>query len=461
MKKNERLLWIGLFLVLTAVLVFQYTVKTVKAGDSNKAQQELILFSQVYQKILNEYVDKQKPDDLIHNAIDGMIKGLGDPHSALLKPKSYDNLKTETSGKYGGLGIVVGIRDNKLTVVSPMEDTPAEKVGIEAGDKIVKIEGTNAIGISLENAVNKLRGLAGTKVHISVEREDEPNLLEFDITREIIKIKSVKTSTIQSNVGYVRITSFSKNTPEQLKKSLQKILNKKIEYLIVDLRNNPGGLLSAALEISDMFLDNGPIVSTKGRIPMNDHVYNASPNLVVPKNIPMIVMVNQGSASASEIFSGAMQDTKRAVLLGSQSYGKGSVQTVLNLDNNYGLRLTIARYYTPANRMIDKKGLKPDIVIEPEKLTKKEIKSIIRLNKTNIIKNFVKEHPNYTKKELKNLQKKLQKTDINLPDSIIEARIRYRKTKKSAIYDLANDNQLREAVQILKSQSIFSEYDKK
>lgn len=453
--KRERFLWLILVCMLSSALFFRSGKNPILAAeDPANINRNFMLLQNIFQKIMTEYVDEQDSSDLIHNAIDGMIKGLGDPHSALLKPKNYEDLQTGTKGKYGGLGIVVGIRDNKLTVISPMEDTPAMEVGLEAGDQIIEINKTNQVGIALDKAVEKLRGEAGTDVNITVEREDVDEPLDFTITREIIDIKSVKHSMIGTNTAYIRITSFARNTPEQLRASLKDM--KDYESMIVDLRNNPGGLLDVALTISDMFLENEVIVSTKGRVQRNNQIFRANPGTVIDPDIPLIVLVNKGSASASEIFSGAIQDTGRGILLGTQTYGKGSVQTVLTLDEGYGLRMTISRYYTPADRMIDKKGLKPDITVEPLLLTPEESASLRRLDRTNYISEFVKKYPDsHTDQEFKELIEELTERDFKVKESLIRSRIDYKRIKEQPIFDLENDNQLRQAIEILQARKIL------
>jgi len=461
-RMTERILWIALVAVLAGTLVFQgfhgspirTKAQALPVADPN---QYLALFQNIYMKIFNEYVDSQKADDLFHNAIDGMIKGLNDPHSALLRPKSFEELKTETKGEYGGLGIVVGKKDDKLTVISPMEDTPAEKVGLRADDRIIKINGTNVIGIALDKAVDKLRGPPGAPVTITVERDSEKAPFDVTIVREKIDIKSVKFSTISTNIGYLRVTSFSANTPDQLEKAVASMKTNNCDSLIIDLRNNPGGLLDVAIKVADMFLDSGPIVSTRGRTLNNSPPsYMATPGTIVSPKMPIVVLVNKGSASASEIFAGAMQDTKRAVLLGTQTYGKGSVQTVINLDGGYGIRLTIARYYTPADRMIDKVGLAPDINVDDKYLTKEQVDMINKLDRTNILRTFAADHKDtWSTNDLAKLKENLKSGGIDLPDALLRAKIQYEQTRKTPAYNLELDGQLREAVQIMKVRKLL------
>lgn len=461
MRQKERLFWIGLTSLLLGLLLWTNRTRPVQAQFiSGPAMAALALFQNVYLKVLNEYVDEQRPEDLIHNAIDGMIKGLDDPHSALLKPKKFNELKTETSGQYGGLGIQVGFRDNKITVIAPMEGTPAERAGIRPDDRIIRINGTNAVGMDLEKAVERLRGPVGTPVTITIERDGEREPFDITIVRETINVRSVRFAVVATNIGYLRISSFSQNTPEQLEPVLRAVARTNLDGLVIDLRNNPGGLLEAALKVSDMFLDGGTIVSTRGRTPFNSHVSSANPGSIVPETLPIIVLVNRGSASASEIFAGALQDRRRALLLGTQTFGKASVQTVLNLDEGYGLRLTIARYYTPGGRLIDKAGLTPDIVVEPLQFSREELEMINRLDRTNILRRFAANLPKDREpreEDLQKLREELKKAGIEVRDPVLRSRLRAELVRKyaAAETDLELDNQLRQAVQILRGRRII------
>lgn len=443
-----------LFLKLIFILCITYTLKGINSEEEEKKY--FNLFKRVYQKLRDEYVEEKSPRDLFVGAIEGMIKSLNDPHTAFLKPHQREELQIETKGEYGGLGIVIGIRENKLTVISPIEDTPAERAGIQAGDKIVKINGEDVKDPKLDEIVKKLRGKPGTEVTISIEREGVDELIDYTLTREIIKLKAVKFAVIKTNIGYVKIISFNKNAPEELKEALEKLKKKKIKGLIVDVRNNPGGLLDVAVKIVDFFISDGLIVYTRPRKGvfnpfLNQDYYAHRQRTLIPDDMPMVVLINHGSASASEIFAGAIQDHKRGIIVGINSFGKASVQSVINLDDGYGLRYTTAFYYTPNGRKIHKKGIEPDIEVEQIKLSKRELKEIRKIEKKKYIKEFLKENPKYTEKDIDALIRKLQEDDIYLDRIIVKNIIKNEeyKKKKRPIYDLETDLQLKMAVQIV------------
>jgi len=436
------------------ILCITYTL--IGVNSSKEEEKYFNLFKRVYQKLRDEYVEEKSPKDLFVGAIDGMIKSLNDPHTAFLKPQQREELQIETKGEYGGLGIVIGIRDNKLTVISPIEDTPAERAGIQAGDKIVKINGEDVKDPKLDEVVKQLRGKPGTEVTISIEREGVDELIDYTLTRETIKLKAVKSAVIKTNIGYVKIISFNKNAPEELKESLEELKKKKIKGLIVDVRNNPGGLLDVAVKIVDFFISDGLIVYTRARKGvfnpfLNQDYYAHRQRTLIPDDMPMVVLINHGSASASEIFAGAIQDHKRGIIVGLKSFGKASVQSVIDLDDGYGLRYTTAFYYTPNGRKIHKKGIEPDIEVEQIKLSKRELKDIRKVEKKKYIKEFLKENPEYTEKDIDALMRKLQEDDIYLDRIIVKNLIKNEeyKKKKRPIYDLETDLQLKMAVQII------------
>jgi carboxyl-terminal processing protease len=321
-------------------------------------------FTNILSIVKKNYVGEVNTKDLIEGAIDGMLNSL-DPHSAYLSPDLYKDLQTETRGKFGGLGIEITIRDGFLTVVSPIEDTPAFRAGIEAGDQIIKIEDEFTKDMTLMKAVKKMRGPKGSKITISIKRKDVPKLVEFTITRDTIRIRSVRSRTLEEGYAYVRIAQFQERTNRDLRKALKELNteNGGIKGLVLDLRNNPGGLLTQAVKVSDIFLDSGLIVYTEGRLENQKQKYFSSleDSWV---GFPIVILVNGGSASASEIVAGALQDHKRAIVLGTKTFGKGSVQTILPLDDHSALRLTTARYFTPKGRSIQAKGILPDIVME-------------------------------------------------------------------------------------------------
>lgn len=320
-------------------------------------------FTNVLAIVQKNYVEEVGPQKLVDGAINGMLNAL-DPHSAYLTPDLYKELQVDTEGSFGGLGIEITIRDGVLTVVSPIEDTPAHRAGVKAGDQIVKIEGELTKDMSLVDAVKKMRGPKGSKIVIAVRREGVNKLLDFPLVREVIRVQSVKSRSLEKGYGYVRLTQFQDRTGTDLDAALTKLTqeNSKLEGLVLDLRNNPGGLLSQAVKVSDTFLDSGMVVYTEGRLDNQKQKYFAHAGGYV--DVPMVVLVNGGSASASEIVAGALQDHGRAVVLGMQTFGKGSVQTILPLESGAALRLTTALYYTPNGRSIQVTGVTPDVTVD-------------------------------------------------------------------------------------------------
>jgi carboxyl-terminal processing protease len=329
--------------------------------------QDLRLFSDVLNIVQDNYVEKAEPKKLIYGAISGMLREL-DPHSSFLKPEDYKELQIETEGKFGGIGIEITMRDNVLTVVAPLEGTPADKAGVQANDKIIKIDDSSTQDMSLMEAVQKMRGPKGTKVRLTVIREGERKPLEFTLTRDTIQIRSVRARNLEKGYGYIKVSSFQSDTTNELRKALDLMEDKNgpMQGLILDLRNDPGGLLDQAVEVSDEFLEEGLIVYTGGRLEGQSMRFEAHKN-AKPHSYPMVVLVNGGSASASEIVAGALQDHKRALIVGEPTFGKGSVQTVIPLRDGAAIRLTTALYYTPSGRSIQAKGIEPDVVIKREK----------------------------------------------------------------------------------------------
>ncbi len=326
--------------------------------------ESLETFTNILEIVKKNYVDDVKTKDLINGAINGMLSSL-DPHSAYLTPELYKELQMDTQGKFGGLGIEISVQGGFLTVVSPIEDTPAFRAGIKPGDQIIKIEDEFTKDMTLMEAVKKMRGPKGSKVTISIKREGVPDLLNFTLVRDTIHIQSVRSRTLEEGYGYVRIAQFQERTDQDVLKALQKFKSEKggLKGLVLDLRNDPGGLLTQAVKVSSLFLDSGLIVYTDGRLESQKQKYFAHKEGAWV-GFPMVVLVNGGSASASEIVAGALQDHKRAIILGTKTFGKGSVQTILPLDDNSALRLTTARYYTPNGRSIQATGIVPDIVID-------------------------------------------------------------------------------------------------
>ena len=321
-------------------------------------------FAEVFAKIKNDYVEDVEDGILLEHAIKGMLEGL-DPHSSYLDEDAYLDLQEGTSGEFGGLGIEVGMEDGFIRVISPIDDTPAQKAGVQSGDLVIRLDETPVKGLSLNDAVSRMRGEPGTDITLTIIREGEEKPLKITITRDVIKVKSVRTQTLEPGFGYLRISHFQSRTAEDARAGVQQLKqdnNGNLNGLILDLRNNPGGILSAAVGISDLFLDKGLIVYTEGRIDDSRLKFNAKPADILD-NAPIVVLVNAGSASASEIVAGALQDHKRGVIMGQKTFGKGSVQTVLPISNAAALKLTTARYFTPSGRSIQVSGIEPDVVI--------------------------------------------------------------------------------------------------
>jgi carboxyl-terminal processing protease len=326
--------------------------------------ESLEAFSNILSIVKKNYVEDIETKNLVNGAINGMLSSL-DPHSAYLTPDLYKDLQSDTQGRFGGLGIEITVKGGILTVVSPIEDTPAFKAGIKPGDQIFKIEDEFTKDMSLVDAVKKMRGLKGTKINLTVRREGAADLIDVSMIRDIIRVQSVKSRTLEPGYGYVRLAQFQERSDRDVQRALEKLAAEKsgIKGLVLDLRNNPGGLLNQAVRVSDLFLDSGMIVYTDGRIESQKQKFFAQKDGTWA-DFPLVVLVNGGSASASEIVAGALQDHKRAVVLGTKTFGKGSVQTILPLDDNSALRLTTARYFTPKGRSIQATGIVPDIVIE-------------------------------------------------------------------------------------------------
>lgn len=389
-------------------------------------------FNEVFDLVKKNYVDQVEPQVLIQGAINGMIKTL-DPHSAYMNAEMYKELEVETQGQFGGIGIEITLVKDVLTVVSPIEDTPAYNAGVKPGDQIIKIDGKSTKDITIMEAVQKMRGQKNTKVTITIMRENMDKPRDFVLTRAVIQIKSVKAKTFDDNIGYVRIASFHERTADDLSKALKEIEGKlhPMKGLVLDLRNDPGGLLNQAIEVSDMFLKSGVIVSTRGRTRnMESKVYARDNGNEI--TCPIVVLVNEGTASAAEIVAGALQDNGRALVAGAQTFGKASVQTVIPLENGSALKLTTARYYTPKGRSIQAEGIKPDIIVKYVKYTE---------DAANGWEDRLRE------KDLKGHIKPAKEDGGKLNES------RVKETKDSS--DLSRDNQLKAAIDILKSWNIM------
>tara|TARA_B100000686_G_scaffold153032_1_gene160400 strand:- start:2955 stop:4364 length:1410 start_codon:yes stop_codon:yes gene_type:complete len=429
----------------STILIFKLFLATNLFAEEEKNQkstyEKLKVFSEILSLIESNYVEPTENDAMIEGAIKGMVKSL-DPHTSYMPPASYKQMQVETTGKFGGLGIEISIRDGVLTVVSPIEETPAFRAGVKAGDKIIKIEEESTLDMTLQDAVGRLRGETGSPIKITIYRKSFEAPKEFTIVRDIIKVRSIVSKLYENDIGYIKIRSFSKNTSSDLDKALEELGQKGITKLILDVRNNPGGLLNQAVEVADRFLNReNLIVYTKGRSDEQNMRFT-SHDKIAGISYPMIILVNGGSASASEIVAGALQDLNRAVILGTQTFGKGSVQTIIPLSDGSALRLTTARYYTPSGRVIQENGIVPDIVVEmrpvsnSEKIedAEEEPKEKTRLRR------FLREKD--LKQHLKG-KSSIEGTEEGSSGQIDEAKT------KELNEDLNKDNQLQQAVALL------------
>jgi len=429
-KKLILYIFIVIIFILLVIPGF-YREKPAFSADRD-TYKSLRLFNEILDMIEKNYVEEVDTKEIIDGAIKGMVKSL-DPHSEYMSKQTYEDLQVGTKGEFGGLGIEITIRDDILTVVSPIEDTPAFIAGIKAGDKIIGIDGEPTKGLTIMDAVHKLRGKKGTKVTVTISREDFDRPKDFEITRDIIKIQSVKHKIYPEKIGYIKLSNFQETTLKELNKALKEMAEKEpqIRGLALDLRNNPGGLLDQSVSVSDVFLKSGVIVSSKGRTKGTEKIYEARDDGTEPE-YPIVILINGGTASASEIVSGALRDNGRAVLLGTQTFGKGSVQILRPLKDGSALKLTIARYYTPDGRSIQATGITPDIPVE-----------------------FVKNNNNGEKIERlreKDLQGHIE-GEAELPE---EPAGSGEKTEADKLLeDLQKDNQLKSAIDILKSWEIF------
>jgi len=430
MFKIKKQTFLVFFLVLavatTGIVLGRLSVTAVSA--EGEGYEELKTFTEVLSMVKKHYVENVKSKDLVYGAIRGMLSSL-DPHSSFMTAEGYKDMQVETKGEFGGIGIQIGMKENMLTVISPIEDTPAFKAGIKAGDKIGKINNVTTRDMTLQDAVSKMRGAPKTTVTISIMREGWKDLKDFTLTREIIKVKSVKSKILEGGIGYVKINQFQEQTANDLAAAMKKLNEGKITSLVLDLRNDPGGLLNSSIDVASQFLEKGKlVVYTKTRSGEKSEFFTDNNSHF---KLPMVVLVNQGSASASEIVAGALKDWNRAVTLGTVTFGKGSVQTVIPLSDGSGLRLTTAKYYTPKGTSIQGTGITPDIIVKLQ------------------AKNGTKEHPVLREKDLENHLKNEQADPKG-------------EEKETAPFEVdeKDDIQLQRAVDILKTWNVFKELPK-
>lgn len=430
---GKRVLLVVLVLVSASFLVGAGMAKRVLArGDD---YENLRVFTEVLSLVQSNYVEDIESKKLVEGAIKGLLKTL-DPHTSYMPAEVYKEMQVETEGQFGGLGIEITVRDDQLTVVSPIEDTPAYRAGLKAGDRILKIDGEPTKEVTLLDAVRKMRGPRGTPVTITIMRDDFDNPKDFTITRDVIKIRSVTSRKLDGNIGYIRMRNFHKSTAEELEEALRDLEEQKITGLLLDVRNNPGGLLNQAVEVVDKFVGKDQlIVSTQGRV-RNQNMRFSSKSDRPHIEYPLVVLVNAGSASASEIVAGALQDHGRAIVLGTQTFGKGSVQTIIPLSDGSGLRLTTARYYTPKGHLIQGKGITPDIVVENKPTEKAEA--------TQSGRKHVRE------KDLPNALDRLKEEQEGKPEQQPTER-----EAQSSVPGPEEDLQLQRAVELLKGWTVF------
>ncbi len=417
------------------------------AAKTQDAYKSLETFSNVLSLVQENYVDEVNLDDLVQGAIKGML-GTLDPHSSYMKPDEYKELQVETKGSFSGIGIEISMRDGVLTVISPIEGTPAFQKGLKAGDKIIKIDGEPTKDLSINDAVKRLRGPKGSKVTISILREGWRELKDFTIVRDVIPIISVKSKLLEPGYPYIRVIQFQSKTTQDFQKALKDFEKEgAIKGLVIDLRNNPGGLLDQAVRMADLFIDKGVIVSTRGRIKDQNMVFEAEPNKETYK-FPIVVLVNEGSASASEIVAGALKDHKRAIILGTQTFGKGSVQTIIPMNDGSGLRLTTARYYTPSGESIQAKGITPDVVVQNREAAEDEGENLTQQKHQFLREKDLKHHITNGLPEEKENGTKKEEPAVNDGKGKDEV--------KRQPGDLGKDQQLQAALMLLKGVNIFA-----
>jgi carboxyl-terminal processing protease len=427
LKKRALFIWFFIFIIASAgIFIGRWSVTSVSA--EGEGYEELRTFTEVMSMVKKYYVEEVKTKDLVNGAIKGMLNSL-DPHSSFMTPEAYKEMQVDTKGEFGGLGIQIGTKENMLTVIAPIDDTPAFKAGIKAGDKIIKINNESTKDMNLQDAVTKMRGAPQTPVTLSIFREGWKDTKDFTIVRDVIKIKSIKSKVLEDNIGYIKLSQFQEQTSDDLAAAIRQLNDAKVNSLILDLRNDPGGLLNSAIDVTSQFLPKGKlVVYTKTRSGEKSEFVTSGDNVFLPQ---MIVLVNQGSASASEIVAGALKDWNRAVILGTQTFGKGSVQTVIPLSGGAGLRLTTAKYYTPKGTSIQNTGITPDIIV---KLS---------------AKNGIKEHRVLREKDLEGHLKNEQKDSVPGDEETAPLEV-----------DDKDDVQLQRAIDILKTWDVFKSLPK-
>jgi carboxyl-terminal processing protease len=452
---KERTLWIVVTAFLVAVIVLLSFAPRVLADNREAETQRLLsTFFEVFRFVQEHYVDEEKvdPKNLVEGALRGMFEALDDPHSAYLSAEEMRDLDDTTMGRFGGVGLIITKIDRGVEVVSPIEGTPAYRAGVNAGDLIVAVDGESVVDFNIDEVLAVLRGEPGSSVTMTIVRGKN---LRFDVrvVRDMIEVPTVRHDMIPGGIGYLRIIQFTPLTVDRVEEALRQFADSGYSSLIIDVRSNPGGLLSGVIDISDFFLSKGPIVSTRSRVPSENHVFYASSrNTVAAEDLPIVVLIDRGSASASEILAGALQDTGRATIMGENSYGKGSVQQIKRV-GDAGFRLTMSRYYTPLGKNIDQIGISPDVPVQEPELSEEEEQALSRILEEELIKDFLSRYPNPTDENIDSFEQELAAKEIQLGDRYIRRLVRNelnRTNNNPPVYDLEFDLVLQEAVNYLR-----------
>ena len=463
MREKDRYFWLVSGLITFAILIAVAVVPTVLAQpDTSNSEEYLRTFEEVFRYIENNYVDEIDPQVLFEGAMNGMFDTLDDPHSYFLDETDMDTLGLTTNGSFGGVGLTISKQSRSsledadadsalyIEVVSPIEDTPAYKAGISAGDLIININGETTADFTIDDAVEMIRGMPGTAVLLTIKR-GRARQFDVELTRDLIEVPTVKYAIVADEFAYLKLTQFTPFTDDRVRDAFEYFAEQGYSGLIVDVRNNGGGRLSTVVEISDMFLSEGTIVSTRSRVPSENEVYSADKSVLIPETVPVVVIINKGSASASEILAGALRDSGRAVVIGETSYGKASVQQVRDFGDG-GFRLTTSRYYTPSGKNIDKIGIIPDTEISEAELSEEEEESLSKLTESAAIPSFIRDNPQPTGSEIDAFVSGLFNDGIIVEERLIRRLIRNeinRKNNDPPVYDLEFDIVLQEAVRQL------------
>jgi carboxyl-terminal processing protease len=462
--RRERLMWLSV----TVALVISLTAVVVPAaafGQSSSAEQERLLdmFEQVFRFVQNNYVDEVEAEKLIEGALDGMFESLEDPHSAYLSSEDMRDLSDTTQGQFGGVGMYIskqarpeGSREPAyVEIISPIESTPADRAGLQSGDLIVAIEGETTEDLSIDEVVSRLRGRPGSDVEITVRR-GQSRSFDVSLTRENIEVPTVRHAVIPENIGYIRIIQFTPYTDDRVLESVNEFEDQGYESLIIDLRRNPGGLLPAVVDTANLFFSDGLIVGTRGRSPGENQQFSAGNGIEIPRDTPIVVLIDEGSASAAEILAGALKDRDRAYLIGETTYGKGSVQQVRRIGTG-GFRLTMSRYYTPSGDYIDENGIEPDLVVQDPELSDEDLDSLARLQEEGMVEEFVSQNPSPSASDIAGFIETLRERDITLSERRIRKLVRdevNQVNNVTEVYDLEFDVVLQKAVDLLRQGEI-------